>query len=89
MEDAFIWNSFSSWAYTPSPAERQLSETMTSYWTNFAKHGDPNGRGLVSWPRYLPDSERILNLDTPTHAEGAYHVEQCDLIERIHDIVLP
>jgi len=89
MEDLFIWNSFASWAYTPSPAERQLSAVLTSYWTNFAKYGDPNGRGLVAWPRYEPDSERILNLDTPVHAEGAYHGEQCDLIDRVHDIVLP
>lgn len=89
MEDLFIWNSFASWAYTPSPAERQLSAALTSYWTNFAKYGDPNGRGLVTWPRYEPDSERILNLDTPVHAEGTYHVEQCELIDRVHDVVLP
>lgn len=31
-------------------ADRQLSLVMSSYWTNFAKTGNPNGAGLANWP---------------------------------------
>jgi para-nitrobenzyl esterase len=45
------------------PADRTLSETMTAYWANFARTGDPNGAGLPAWPRYIPDSRRVLHFD--------------------------
>ena len=48
---------------TIRPEDRKLSEQMMSYWTNFAKHGDPNGAGLPVWPRYGADHE-LIHLDS-------------------------
>nr|XP_060632042.1 cocaine esterase-like [Anolis sagrei ordinatus] len=32
--------------------EKRLSKTMMRYWANFARSGNPNGKGLVEWPQY-------------------------------------
>jgi para-nitrobenzyl esterase len=34
------------------PEDWKLSDLIMSYWSNFAKTGDPNGPGLPKWPRY-------------------------------------
>jgi Carboxylesterase family len=35
------------------------------YWTNFARSGDPNGKGLPSWPAFTSTKSRILSFGDP------------------------
>jgi para-nitrobenzyl esterase len=44
--------------------DRELSEAMMGYWTNFAKSGDPNGSGLPTWPKYGADNS-LIHLNSP------------------------
>jgi len=40
-------------------SDEAISEAMATYWTNFAKFGDPNGAGLPKWPAFS-DSTSVL-----------------------------
>ena len=39
-----------------------LSETMLTYWSNFAKTGDPNSDGLEHWDLYNKEDRKLMEL---------------------------
>jgi para-nitrobenzyl esterase len=45
----------------PATAEDQaISDAMATYWTNFAKHGDPNGQGVPEWPAFSDKNPVVM-----------------------------
>jgi para-nitrobenzyl esterase len=46
--------------------QRQLSHAMVSYWTQFAKTGNPNSSGEPTWVPYSPAVDQIQSLIPPT-----------------------
>ena len=37
------------------------SARLNTYWVNFAKTGNPNGKGLPEWPVYSPLTNMLMN----------------------------
>jgi para-nitrobenzyl esterase len=49
--------------------DQEISEAMATYWTNFAKNGDPSGKGLPVWPAFS-DSNPVLMYFSQTPHTG-------------------
>jgi len=43
-----------------TPGDLAVSEAMATYWTNFAKKGDPNGPGLPHWPVFTATDRQVM-----------------------------
>ena len=54
----------------PTPKDESLSDMMRTYWTNFAKTGDPNGTGLPRWPAYDDAKPQMLHIDAENTKAG-------------------
>jgi para-nitrobenzyl esterase len=67
-----------------APKDKEVARMMNSYWTNFAKTGDPNGKGLPAWPVYNPKKNEILEFRSDGSAIGEPDPKKArlDLIEK-------
>jgi para-nitrobenzyl esterase len=41
----------------------EISEAMATYWTNFAKHGDPSGNGVPVWPAFSDANPVVMHFN--------------------------
>jgi para-nitrobenzyl esterase len=64
----YVFDHLDQEAWNWTPADLRLADQVSSYWTNFVKHGDPNGPGLPQWPRFTTSNEQALHLDDPVRA---------------------
>ena len=75
--------------HTPSvawtDADRALAELVSSYWVNFATTGDPNGRGLPSWPAFTTSDERALALGPSVAPIPVPNAPALDLLDAIDE----
>jgi len=60
--------------------DRALARLMSSYWVNFIKSGDPNGRGLPFWPAYDTTQQAAMILDVDPHAAPLPGKESLDFL---------
>ena len=40
---------------------------MATYWTNFAKRGDPNGQGVPTWPTFSDANPAVMYFAQTPH----------------------
>ena len=65
--------------------DRKLSETMMSYWVNFATKGDPNGSGLPKWPGFKDAiKDKAMVLGDTVQVEAAAPSEKNTFYAGVH-----
>ncbi|HXB74459.1 MAG TPA: carboxylesterase family protein [Candidatus Acidoferrales bacterium] len=76
-EIEFVFGALSSRKLPWRPDDRKVSDLMSTYWTNFAKTGNPNGSGLPLWADYKHGGAPIMHFSgdsrtTPDNQRDRY-----------------
>jgi len=62
-EVAYVFNHVNS----SEKSDLQISDDMATYWTNFAKFGDPNGSGMPEWPTFSDATPTLMYFSQTSH----------------------
>jgi para-nitrobenzyl esterase len=66
------------------PEDYKLSELIQTFWTNFAKSGDPNGAGAPHWPAYdAAGNWQVMRLSPDPGAAPDPHRDRYLFLEQV------
>lgn len=84
-EVPFALHTLHTWQRPWRSIDRDIEKTMSAYWVNFAKTGDPNGAGLPEWKVYSKAEGQILRIHEPIASQAAYMKAAFDFLEAHQD----
>jgi len=61
------------------PDDYATAKTMSAYWANFIKTGNPNGQGVAEWPEFR-NTHQVIHIDTVSKAEPEQHRARYEFI---------
>jgi para-nitrobenzyl esterase len=77
-EIAYVFDHGKRW----TDRDRALSEQVMTYWTNFAKTGDPNGDGVPHWPAYRGSDPMVMHFNDTAEAGPLPNAEQLKAVDQ-------
>lgn len=67
----FAMGNLHTWIRPWKPLDYEVEKTMSAYWVNFIKTGDPNGAGLPKWEPF--NTGKIQEIGDATDSRAAIH----------------
>ncbi len=67
MDVAYVFQDLNPSDPRTTKSDLVISDAMATYWTNFAKHGDPNGDDVPCWPAFSDTSSSLMVFSQTPH----------------------
>ena len=67
QEVAYVFNHLDSKNPQITNTDIELAESIATYWTNFAKYGNPNSKDVPAWPAFTLANPEVMYLGPTPH----------------------
>lgn len=82
QEVAYVFQHVDASAPDITKIDMTISDDMSTYWTNFAKYGDPNGKGMPEWPVYTNDKRTVMYFGPTSHTGSVPSAESLKVLDK-------
>jgi para-nitrobenzyl esterase len=62
-------------------SDLDISEAMATYWTNFAKNGNPSGEGVPEWPAFSDANPVVMHFNKTPHTGTVPSAESLKVLD--------
>lgn len=84
VEMPYVFGTLEHYGIPQTPEDRDMANVMATYWTTFAKTGDPNDAGLPAWPAFDTATQQAMRLDGNSGAMPISNLEELHAIDRVY-----
>jgi para-nitrobenzyl esterase len=85
-EIEFVFEALPSKKLPWRPMDEKLSQLVSTYWTNFAKTGDPNAPGLPKWLPNEPTQFEVMHLSFDSYTRADAHRARYEFLDKLPDL---
>jgi len=80
-EVPYTLHTLHTWKRPWQPVDKELENIISSYWVNFTKTGNPNGKDLPEWKSYEKQTGNVMLLDDKAEVKPAFLKKELDFLE--------
>lgn len=81
QEVAYVFENLDSSNPETTKTDLEISELMGTYWTNFAKYGDPNGDGVPKWPAFSDENPEVMYFNKTAYTGSVPSAESLEVLD--------
>ena len=74
--------------YAYNDSDYELQNTMTNYWANFVKTGNPNGGTLPAWNKYTSNTDPVMELGSNVGSIPDKYLDLYAILDQYLDSVI-
>lgn len=81
QEVAYVFENLDASNPQTTKNDLEISDLMGTYWTNFAKYGNPNGENVPDWPAFSKENPKVMYFNKTAYTGPVPSAESLEVLD--------